>query len=283
LVEDIIFTGSLANFNWSEFSDIDLHIVANFAQFDEDLLELYQELFKVKKTIFNSDFNIKIFGYDVELYVQNATEAHFSSGVYSVLYDDWDVKPEKEDSNIDTKILKSKINHWKSQIDTVVDNATEKDIDEAREYIKKFKEKTFAAKIDREEISRGVQFFGIDMKEHIELIISVLKEFKNEVQLDEIEKLEFATLSDEGDAIEGVLCSVQDIDFKSKNQDGSPKGKEKTFQIEVEGVKKHLPRNYELIKKLELVAIGTEIRIEVGGFTKLEGSKKVKNFKVLTA
>ncbi len=60
LVEDIIFTGSLANFNWSEFSDIDLHIVANFAQFDEDLLELYQELFKVKKTIFNSDFTFKI-------------------------------------------------------------------------------------------------------------------------------------------------------------------------------------------------------------------------------
>jgi len=98
-------------------------------------------LFKVKKTIFNTNHDIKIFGYEVELYVQNATEAHFSSGVYSVLYDEWDVKPEKEDSNIDTKILKSKINHWKSQIDTVVDNATEKDIDEAREYIKKFKEK----------------------------------------------------------------------------------------------------------------------------------------------
>ncbi|MFN7676753.1 hypothetical protein [Flavobacterium sp.] len=107
--------------------------------------------------------------------------------------------------------------------------------------------------------------------------------FKNEIELSEIEKLDFAHLTDEGDAIEGILCSVQDIDFKSKNQDGSPKGKEKTFQIEVEGVKKHLPRNYELIKKLELVAIGTEIRIEVGGFTKLEGGKKVKNFKVLTA
>ena len=63
LVDDIIFTGSLANFNWSEFSDIDLHIVADFSQFDEELLELYQELFKVKKTMFNSDYNIKIFGY----------------------------------------------------------------------------------------------------------------------------------------------------------------------------------------------------------------------------
>ena len=141
LIEDVIFTGSLANYNWSEFSDIDLHVVCDFIQFSDNELSLYEELFKVKKTIFNTNHDIKIFGYEVELYVQNASEAHFSSGVYSVLYDEWDVKPEKEDSNIDTKILKSKINHWKNQIDTVVDNATEKDIDEAREYIKKFKEK----------------------------------------------------------------------------------------------------------------------------------------------
>ena len=141
LIEDVIFTGSLANYNWSEYSDIDIHVVCDFIQFSDTELSLYEELFKVKKTIFNTNHDIKIFGYEVELYVQNASEAHFSSGVYSVLYDEWDVKPEKEDSNIDTKILKSKINHWKSQIDTVVDNATEKDIDEAREYIKKFKEK----------------------------------------------------------------------------------------------------------------------------------------------
>ena len=141
LIEDVIFTGSLANYNWSEYSDIDLHVVCDFIQFSDTELSLYEELFKVKKTIFNTNHDIKIFGYEVELYVQNATEAHFSSGVYSVLYDEWDVKPEKEDSNIDTKILKSKINHWKNQIDTVVDNATEKDINEAREYIKKFKEK----------------------------------------------------------------------------------------------------------------------------------------------
>jgi predicted nucleotidyltransferase len=141
LLEDIIFTGSLANYNWSEYSDIDLHVVCDFIQFSDTELSLYEELFKVKKTIFNTNHDIKIFGYEVELYVQNASEAHFSSGVYSVLYDEWEVEPEKEDSNIDTKLLKSKINHWKSQIDTVINNASEKDIDEAREYIKKFKEK----------------------------------------------------------------------------------------------------------------------------------------------
>lgn len=141
LVEDIIFTGSLANYNWSEFSDIDLHIVADFSQFDEDLLELYQELFKVKKTIFNSDYNIKIFGHDVELYVQNASEAHFSTGVYSVLNDEWIEKPVREDKKIDTEILKGKINQWMSKIDTVINNASSEDVESAKEYVKNLKDK----------------------------------------------------------------------------------------------------------------------------------------------
>ena len=51
IVDDIILIGSLANYNWSEFSDFDLHIVADFDQFPEDKLELYQELFKLKKTL----------------------------------------------------------------------------------------------------------------------------------------------------------------------------------------------------------------------------------------
>lgn len=49
---------------------------------------------------------------------------------------------------------------------------------EASSVMKKFKDKTFAAKIDREEILKGVEFFEVGMKEHIDLIISVLKEFK---------------------------------------------------------------------------------------------------------
>ena len=56
-VEDIHLTGSLANYNWSEYSDIDLHVVCDFIQFSETELSLYEELFKVKKTIFNKDLD----------------------------------------------------------------------------------------------------------------------------------------------------------------------------------------------------------------------------------
>ena len=96
VVTDIIMTGSLANYNWSEFSDVDLHIVADFAQYPENQLPLYQELFSLKKTLYNEKRNMTIYNYDVELYVQNETESHFSSGVYSVLFDEWSNEPKKE-------------------------------------------------------------------------------------------------------------------------------------------------------------------------------------------
>lgn len=51
---------------------------------------------------------------------------------------------------------------------------------EASSVLKKFKDKGFAAKINREEIETGVNFFGEDFKEHITFVINVLKEFKND-------------------------------------------------------------------------------------------------------
>ena len=61
IVSDIIMTGSLANYNWSEFSDIDLHIVVDFDQFSEEQLPLYEELFRLKKTLFNEKHDIILF------------------------------------------------------------------------------------------------------------------------------------------------------------------------------------------------------------------------------
>lgn len=141
LVEDIIFTGSLSNYNWSKYSDIDLHIVADFNQFQDELLPLYEELFKVKKTLFNTDHDIKIFGYEVEMYVQDSNAAHFSSGVYSVLNNEWNNKPKKENVEIDKNLIRQKSNQWMEIIDTALESASDVTTDDARQIIKKCKEK----------------------------------------------------------------------------------------------------------------------------------------------
>lgn len=141
IVSDIIMTGSLSNYNWSEFSDVDLHIVADFNQFPEDIVPLYEELFKLKKTLFNESHNIKVYGYDVELYVQNEEESHFSSGVYSVLHNEWVTKPKKENVKIDISLIKNKTKQWMDTIDSLVENIESTTLDEAKKIIERYKEK----------------------------------------------------------------------------------------------------------------------------------------------
>ena len=141
VVSDVIMTGSLSNYNWSKFSDVDLHILVDFNQFSKTELPLYEELFQLKKTIYNDKHDISIYGYEVELYVQNEIEAHFSSGVYSVLFDKWENKPKKENIKIDLELIKNKSKQWMDIIDGVIENVKDESIDEAKQIIDKYKKK----------------------------------------------------------------------------------------------------------------------------------------------
>ena len=57
------------------------------------------------------------------------------------MFDEWIEKPKKENPEIDISLLKKKISHWVEMIDTIVENSNLREIDEVREYIKKFKDK----------------------------------------------------------------------------------------------------------------------------------------------
>lgn len=142
VITDIIMIGSLTNYNWSKYSDIDLHIVVNYSQFPENAQDLYREFFDLKKIIFNQRHNITMFGYDVECFVQDETETTFSSGIYSILYDMWVNEPKKESMNkVDTKLLKEKSKQWMRIIDGVVDNIDDENPEEIKNIVKKYKEK----------------------------------------------------------------------------------------------------------------------------------------------
>jgi peptidoglycan hydrolase-like protein with peptidoglycan-binding domain/predicted nucleotidyltransferase len=142
IVSDVHLTGSLANYNWSEYSDFDLHIIADFDQFPKNKLDLYKELLTLKKTIFNSDQNIKIYGYDVELYAQDENEEHTSTGVYSLISNDWVEKPKKENFEVDKSVLKKKIDQWTEKIDKILESAEEeKDLQKSKKIIDNLKTK----------------------------------------------------------------------------------------------------------------------------------------------
>jgi len=106
-VKDIKLTGSIANFNWSKFSDIDLHVVVDLEDYGEDE-EIVRGFFDGKRIAWNNTHNIKLAGYDVELYIEGADDLHISTGMYSVLNKEWIVKPERQAQTFDKDLVRQK-------------------------------------------------------------------------------------------------------------------------------------------------------------------------------
>ena len=107
-VHDVILTGSLANYNWSTYSDFDVHIVINYDDVDEDY-EMVSEYLSNVKTNWNNEHEIKIKDFDVELYVQDKKETHNSTGIYSLIKNEWVIKPVLLEESFDKNIVKNKI------------------------------------------------------------------------------------------------------------------------------------------------------------------------------
>lgn len=131
--EDITMTGSLANFTWNEeYSDIDLHILYNFKDVDErtDFVAGY---FDGKKKEWNDRHeNLTIYGFPVEVYVQDTEEKHTSGGIFSLEKNEWVVEPNKDDLNdndYSDKTVKKKVSDYMNQIDNLIKDYNKKTIE----------------------------------------------------------------------------------------------------------------------------------------------------------
>jgi hypothetical protein len=92
-IEDIILTGGNANYNYTPYSDLDVHIVIDPKKIP-DCPEIIKDYYKDKKKIWSLEHDIKIKGYDVELYAQPNTEkSPKGQGIYSLMSDKWLIKP----------------------------------------------------------------------------------------------------------------------------------------------------------------------------------------------
>jgi predicted nucleotidyltransferase len=120
---DIILTGSLANFNYNDNSDLDVHTILDFKQISENR-DFVGDFFKLKKQLWAEKLPIQVKGHDVEMYFQDAGEPHHSSGVYSLVKDDWVRKPIKKIINIDSASVQLKA---ADIINSIEELETEKD------------------------------------------------------------------------------------------------------------------------------------------------------------
>ena len=94
---DIILRGSICNYNWSTASDIDLHIVLDFNEIGK-YKDLIKDYFDTKKNEWNKNHKgLEIFGFPVELYVEDINEYNVSNGVYSLEKNKWIKEPNKNE------------------------------------------------------------------------------------------------------------------------------------------------------------------------------------------
>ena len=125
--EDITITGSLANYNWNKkYSDIDLHILIDYSKVDKrtDFVDNY---FYSQKKLWNEEHkDLRIFGFPVEVYVQDVNKEHTSSGVYSLEKNEWVIEPEREKlskKKVNKERIKKTVSQYTEKIDKLVDDS----------------------------------------------------------------------------------------------------------------------------------------------------------------
>ncbi len=177
-IEDIYLLGSNANYNYTDESDLDIHIIAD-ESFDCDAKHL-PIIYQAYKSLFNLKYDIKIKGINVELYVENKDDlSNVSTGVYS-FNDGWIKDPTQyERPEIDDNKLTADINKWKTRAQEVL---TDPSVDSIEKYIDDIYD------LRTESISNEGEF-GIGNL--------VFKEIRRQGILDNLKDLKFKLLSKE--------------------------------------------------------------------------------------
>jgi hypothetical protein len=109
-LKDITISGSNASYGYSDSSDLDLHLIAVVDNPEK------AELYDAKKNVYNSRYDITIKDIDVELYVQDSKQTHHSSGIYSILKNEWISEPKPGAPKATAKEVKSKARNYSAKI-----------------------------------------------------------------------------------------------------------------------------------------------------------------------
>lgn len=127
---DIVLTGSIANYNWSKYSDVDIHIIYNYSDVYKKT-DFVKDYFNSKKELWNSTHTeLTIKDFPVEISVENSSDPAKSTGVYSLEKNKWVKEPENmNDSKLNKEYIKKFCAKQMSKLDKLfdeMDNETDK-------------------------------------------------------------------------------------------------------------------------------------------------------------
>jgi predicted nucleotidyltransferase len=138
-VKNIYLVGSIASYQWTPVSDIDVHLTVDINEPHSD--KSTDDYFDLKKDFFNKNHNIFIRGYKVEINIneEGAEQKQFwkDKPVYDLYNKKWIKKPNPNTRRLNDPIVIELSNYFKDTINHLIDsNAPSHDFKKLKETIK---------------------------------------------------------------------------------------------------------------------------------------------------
>jgi hypothetical protein len=135
-VVDVQVAGGNANYTYTDHSDLDLHLIADFSsvQCDREAAELFDS----KRLLYKEQYDVKIHGIPVELYVEDQDHPAVSSS-YSLLNDQWIREPKKQVADIDRDEVERMSGVWHKIIQHAIQTADRHSLQNVLKLLRKYR------------------------------------------------------------------------------------------------------------------------------------------------
>ena len=172
-IQDIILVGGNANYNYTEYSDLDLHLVVDKDEIAACQTDFLDDFLRDKKRLWALTHDVNLYGQPVDLYAHDINDPTLINlGTYSVLNNWWIQEPRKQYVDFSDPLLKQKVRDMMERIDDLIDTQAD-DIT----VLNKLKEKIRTMRGSA--IQRGGEFALENL---------VFKELRNRGYLDKLSK-----------------------------------------------------------------------------------------------
>jgi Asp-tRNA(Asn)/Glu-tRNA(Gln) amidotransferase A subunit family amidase len=180
-VDDILFIGSNASYNYTKDSDIDLHILANAKAASYDP-EVAAAIYGAYRTIFNRQLDITLYDIPLEIFVETEDSSRVSNGIYSVKKNKWIKKPVAEEiPEYDKEALDELVDKWETKCKDLIADIKADKLDDEKKVVKMLED--IYEKLRKKGISKGE--YSIENLAFKELrnkgYLDQLKDFRNEL------------------------------------------------------------------------------------------------------
>ena len=197
---DVVLLGSSAGYNYTQTSDIDVHVIIDFDDLNMEREEA-KKYMNCLKSNWNKKHNINIRNKNIEMYIQDVDDLleTRAAGIYSLLNSRWLKRPIKENVIIDKELIKKTYIDCANKINQILINPTKDSVEKILGDVYKLREK-------------GLQETGEYSTENI-----VFKLLRSNKFIERLREVELSMYDKQMSISEGV---VDDVAIKKEIENG---------------------------------------------------------------